>query len=134
MGAFINVMPYSIYSSLNLEPLEETGVIIQLADRLNIYPRGMVEDVLVQDNELVFLADFYILDMEDEASHNPTPILLGRPFLKTARTMISMHERVLTMEFDSEGIKFNLFEAMKYPSGHDDKLESSPEPIHCNKE
>ena len=38
------------------------------------------------------------------------------------------------MEFDGEGIKFNLFEAMKYPSGHDDKLESSLEPIHCNKE
>ena len=52
LGAFINVMPYSIYSSLNAGPLEETGVIIQLADRSNTYPRGMVEDVLVQVNEL----------------------------------------------------------------------------------
>ena len=28
LGASINVMPYSIYASLNLGPLEETGVII----------------------------------------------------------------------------------------------------------
>ena len=53
-GASINVMPYSIYGSLKLRPLEETGVIIQLADRSNVYPRGVVEDILVQVNELVF--------------------------------------------------------------------------------
>ena len=82
LGASINVMPYSIYSSLNLGPLEETGVVIQLADRSNIYPRGVVEDVLVQVDELVFPTDFYIINMEDKASYNPTPILLGRPFLK----------------------------------------------------
>ena len=50
LGASINVMPYSIYASLNLRPLEETGVIIQLADRSNAYPRGVVEDVLVRVN------------------------------------------------------------------------------------
>ena len=125
------MIPYSIYSSLNLGPLEETGVVIQLADRSNVYPRGVVEDVLVQVNEMVFLTDFYILDMEDEASYNPTLILLGRPFLKTTQAMKNMHNGVLTMEFDGEVIKFNLFEAMKYPSGHGDELESSSESIQC---
>ena len=84
LGASINVMPYYIFASLNLGPLEETGVIIQLANRSNVYSRGVVEDVLVQVNELIFLDDFYVFEMEDEASPNPTPILLGRPFLKTA--------------------------------------------------
>ena len=32
VGASINVMPYSIYASFNHSPLEEIGVIIQLAD------------------------------------------------------------------------------------------------------
>ena len=32
LGASINVMPYSIYASLNLGDLKETGVVIQLAD------------------------------------------------------------------------------------------------------
>ncbi|KAH9734758.1 hypothetical protein KPL71_017490 [Citrus sinensis] len=54
--------------------------------------------------------------MEDELSPNPTPILLGRPFLKTARTKIDVHDGTLTMEFDGEVIRFNIFEAMRYPS------------------
>nr|XP_027076958.1 uncharacterized protein LOC113700697 [Coffea arabica] len=46
LGASINVMPKSIYTSLNLGPLKETGIIIQLADRTNAYPDGLIEDVL----------------------------------------------------------------------------------------
>ena len=114
LRASINVIPYSIYASLNLGLLEETRIIIQLADWSNVYPRGVMEDVLVQVNKLVFPTDFYVLDMEDEASYNSTPILLSRPFLKTARAMINVYEGILTMQFDGEIIKFNLFEAMRY--------------------
>lgn len=48
LGASINVMSYSVYASLNLNSLKKTGVVIQLANRSNIYPVGVVEDVLVQ--------------------------------------------------------------------------------------
>ena len=58
LGTSINVMPYSIYASLNLGPLKQTGVIIQLADRSNEYLEVAIEDVLVKVNELIFLADF----------------------------------------------------------------------------
>ncbi|XP_027099229.2 uncharacterized protein [Coffea arabica] len=115
LGASINVMPKAIYASLNLGPLKETGIIIQLADRTNAYPDGVIEDVLVQVTNLVFPADFYILDMGDERSPNPSPILLGRPFLSTARTKIDVSEGTLTMEFDGEIVHFSIFEAMKYP-------------------
>ncbi|KAM1901163.1 hypothetical protein EV1_029825 [Malus domestica] len=47
LGASINVMPYSIYASMNLGALKNDGVIIQLADRSNAYPKGVLEDVLV---------------------------------------------------------------------------------------
>ncbi|XP_027173018.1 uncharacterized protein LOC113772584 [Coffea eugenioides] len=73
LGASINVMPKSIYASLKLGPLKETGIIIQLADRTNAYPDGLVEDVLVKVNDLVFPADFYVLDMDDD--HSPIPHL-----------------------------------------------------------
>ncbi|XP_026435992.1 uncharacterized protein LOC113333800 [Papaver somniferum] len=65
LGASINVMPSSIYESLNLGPLKSTDVVIELADRSNVYPKGVVEDVLVQVNELIFPADFYVLDMNN---------------------------------------------------------------------
>ncbi|KAL0362574.1 UNVERIFIED_CONTAM: hypothetical protein Scaly_1212600 [Sesamum calycinum] len=97
-------------------PLKETGVVIQLADRSVVYPEGVLEDVLVQVNELVFPADFYVLDMREDNSPNSTSILLGRPFLKTARTKIDVHAGTLTMEFDGEIIRFNIFDSMRYPS------------------
>ncbi|KAL5575536.1 hypothetical protein UlMin_017235 [Ulmus minor] len=109
-------MPSSIFASLNLGPLKETGVIIQLADRSNTYPKGVLEDVLVQVNEMVFPADFYVIDMCEDANSKAAPLLLGRPFMKTARTKIDVHNGTLTMEFDGESISFNIFEAMRYPS------------------
>ncbi|CAL8992974.1 unnamed protein product, partial [Prunus brigantina] len=110
LGASINVMPYSIYASMNLGELKKDGVVIQLADRSNAYPKGVLEDVLVRVNHLIFPADFYVLEMEDSAHSTPLPILLGRPFMKTARTNIDVFKGTLTMEFDGDIIDFNISE------------------------
>ncbi|KAM1284879.1 hypothetical protein ACFX2J_027520 [Malus domestica] len=48
LGASIDVMPYSVYASMNLGELKNAGVIIQLANRSNAYPKRVLEDVLVQ--------------------------------------------------------------------------------------
>ncbi|CAN6552280.1 unnamed protein product [Malus baccata var. baccata] len=116
LGASINVMPYSIYASMNLGVLKNDGVIIQLADRSNAYPKGVLEDVLVQVNHLIFLADFYVLEMDESDHATSLPILLGRPFMKTARTRIDVFNGTLSMEFDGEVVNFNLSDSIKYPS------------------
>ncbi|XP_026428253.1 uncharacterized protein LOC113324137 [Papaver somniferum] len=67
-------------------------------------------------NEIVFPTDFYVLDMNDENSPKSTPLLLGRPFLRTAGTKIDVQNGTLTMEFDGAVIHFNIFETMIYPS------------------
>ncbi|KAM1611431.1 hypothetical protein ACFX1Z_000213 [Malus domestica] len=90
LGASINIMPYSINASMHLGELKNDGVIIQLADHSNAYPKGVLEDVLVQVNHLIFPADFYVHEM-NESDHSPTlPILLRRPFMKTAQTKIDV--------------------------------------------
>ncbi|KAM1074448.1 hypothetical protein ACFX2B_019196 [Malus domestica] len=116
LGASINVMPYSIYASMNLGVLKNDGVIIQLADRSNAYPKGVLEDVLVQVNHLIFPADFYVLEMDESDDTPSLPILLGRPFMKTARTKIDVFNGTLSMEFDGEVVNFNLSDSIKYPS------------------
>ncbi|XP_076920461.1 uncharacterized protein LOC143581589 [Bidens hawaiensis] len=116
LGASINVLPYSIFKTLNVGPLKRTGVTIQLADRSLVYPKGVLEDVLVQVNELVFPADFYVLDMEDDDKPNSSSILLGRPFLKTSKTKIDVYNGTLSMEFDGEVVNFNIDDAIRYPS------------------
>nr|XP_027082308.1 uncharacterized protein LOC113704620 [Coffea arabica] len=67
LGASINVMPKSIYDSLKL-------------------------DVLVKVNDLVFSTDFYVLDMDDDHSPDPSPLLLGIPFMSTAQTKIDVNK------------------------------------------
>lgn len=116
LGASISVMSVDVYDSLNLGPLKETWIIIQLANKSKIYPKGVMEDVLVQVNELIFPVDFYIVDMQDGYSCSSTSLLLGRPFMKTAKTEIDCDTGTLTMEFDKEIIRFNIFEAMRYLS------------------
>ncbi|XP_016690777.1 uncharacterized protein [Gossypium hirsutum] len=116
LGASINVMPYPIYKLINAGPLKKTGVIIQLEDRSVIYPKRLLEDVLVKVNELVFPVDFYIINMEDDNSTNSFDILLGRPFLSTASAKINVQSGTLTMEFDGEIVKFNIHKAMGHPN------------------
>ncbi|XP_074315514.1 uncharacterized protein LOC141651712 [Silene latifolia] len=111
LGASINVMPNALYETLGLPPLNKTDVVIQLADRSNIYPKGMVEDVLVEVDHLTFPADFYVLDME--ADSRATPILLGRPFMKTSKTKIDVSNGNLTMEFDIKKLTYNIYDAMR---------------------
>ncbi|RDX71209.1 hypothetical protein CR513_49472, partial [Mucuna pruriens] len=116
LGASINVMPTSIYKSLNFGDLEPTMMTIQLANRSVVQPLGVLEDVLVQVNELIFPTDFYVLDMEDETSGKGTTLILGRPFLMIARTKIDVHAGTLSMEFGDTLVQFNIFEAMKHPT------------------
>ncbi|RDX85166.1 hypothetical protein CR513_33661, partial [Mucuna pruriens] len=67
----------SIYRLLNLGDLEPIGMVIQLANRSIVQPLGILEDVLIQVNELIFLADFYVLDIEDESSREGLALILG---------------------------------------------------------
>ncbi|KAM1381425.1 hypothetical protein ACFX2I_023026 [Malus domestica] len=116
LGASINVMPYSIYASMNLGELKNDGVIIQLADRSNAYPKGVLEDVLVLVDHLIFPADFYVLEM-DESDHAPSlPILLGRPFMKTAQTKIDVAKGLVTMAFGGDMISFKISESIETPN------------------
>ncbi|KAL0311297.1 UNVERIFIED_CONTAM: hypothetical protein Sangu_2424400 [Sesamum angustifolium] len=53
--------------------------------------------------------------MREDDSPSSTSILLGRPFLKMARTKIDVHSGTLSMEFDGEIIKSNIYDSMRYP-------------------
>ncbi|CAL8988133.1 unnamed protein product [Prunus brigantina] len=98
LGASINLMPYSVYLQLGLGELKATTISLQLADRSVKYPRGIVEDILVQVDKLILPADFVVLDMEEAPIHDrELPILLGRPFMATAKTIIDVQNGLLTM-------------------------------------
>jgi len=55
LGASANLLPYSVFQSLNLGELKPTFVTLVLADRFVKVHRGIVEDVLVQVDKFIFL-------------------------------------------------------------------------------
>ncbi|CAL9020190.1 unnamed protein product [Prunus brigantina] len=117
LGASINLMPYSVYLQLGLGELKSTTLSLQLADRSVKYPRGIVEDILVQVDKLILHADFVVLDMEDAPIHNrELPILLGRPFMATANTLIDVKNGILKMTVLGQTVEFKVFESLSHPS------------------
>ena len=108
LGASINVMPLSIYKLLNLGPMKETRGVIQLANHSRTHPKGIVDDVLVQVDNLIFPTDFYIMDIDGEDSRHPSLILLGRPFLSTAGAKIDVLNGEISFEVEEEMVHFNI--------------------------
>ncbi|GKD96190.1 DNA-directed DNA polymerase [Tanacetum coccineum] len=93
LGASISVMPLSTYLNLGLGELAHIKLTIELADMTVNYPKGIAENVLVGIRKFVFPVDFIILDMPKDIK---VPLILGRPFLSTARAKIDVpNERLL---------------------------------------
>ncbi|XP_031119039.1 uncharacterized protein LOC116022454 [Ipomoea triloba] len=117
LGASINLMPFALYRQLKLGTLKPTRMSIQLADRSTKYPRGIVEDVLVRVDKFIFPVDFVILDMDPDVE---IPLILGRPFLETARALIDVGEGKLVIHVGDESASFDVTKIMKYPSDSDE--------------
>ncbi|KAL5543197.1 hypothetical protein UlMin_010907 [Ulmus minor] len=87
LGASINLMPMSIFKKLGIGEARPTTVSLQLADRSVAHSEGKIEDVLVKVDKFIFPVDFIVLDYGADLE---VPIILGRPFLATGRTLIDV--------------------------------------------
>nr|GFB89429.1 reverse transcriptase domain-containing protein [Tanacetum cinerariifolium] len=89
LRASINLMPLSIWKKLRLPTLNDTKMVLELADRTISKPTGVAENVFVKVGKFYFLADFVILDFVADPC---VPLILGRPFLSTAHALIDVYE------------------------------------------
>ena len=110
LGASINLMPKSVFQKLGIGRAKPTTVMLQLANRSYVQPEGKIEDILVRVDKFIFLADFLVLDCEADDN---APIILGRPFLATGRTLIDVEKGELTMRINDQQVKLNVFQIMK---------------------
>uniref|UniRef100_UPI001C3E3B63 retropepsin-like aspartic protease n=1 Tax=Picosynechococcus sp. (strain ATCC 27264 / PCC 7002 / PR-6) TaxID=32049 RepID=UPI001C3E3B63 len=111
LGASINLMPLSVFNKLGIAS-QPTTVTLQLADRSVVHPEGRIEDVLVKVDKFILPTDFIILDYEADED---VPIILGRPFLSTGRTLIDVHKGEIIMRVNDQEVIFNVFKALEYP-------------------
>ncbi|GKA41105.1 reverse transcriptase domain-containing protein [Tanacetum coccineum] len=100
----IMVPPPFVASSINLCTLGlekflvyqtiSTRMTLELANRSVCTPAGIARDVFVPVGRFMFPADFVIVDYE---SDHRVPLILGRPFLRTARDLIDVHREELIL-------------------------------------
>ncbi|GKA90661.1 hypothetical protein Tco_0812531 [Tanacetum coccineum] len=103
LGASVSVMPLLTYLNLGLGKLAHTRLTVELADRTVKYPKRIAENVLVGIGKFTFPVDFIILDMLEDIK---VPLILGRPFLSTARDKIDVYKRKITLGVREEKIIF----------------------------
>ncbi|GKB20930.1 reverse transcriptase domain-containing protein [Tanacetum coccineum] len=64
---------------------------------------GIAEDVVVRVDGFTFLADFIVVNFEPDPR---VPIILGRPFLRTAKALIDLYEETLTLRVGKEELVY----------------------------
>uniref|UniRef100_A0A2N9EG65 Retrotransposon gag domain-containing protein n=1 Tax=Fagus sylvatica TaxID=28930 RepID=A0A2N9EG65_FAGSY len=110
LGASVKLLPFFVYLQLGLGELKPTFVTLQLADRSVRKPRGVVEDVLVKVENFYYPVDFIILDIEPTLHPSANiPIILGRPFLAIANTLINCSNGRMKITFGSMTAELNIF-------------------------
>ncbi|GJW44616.1 reverse transcriptase domain-containing protein [Tanacetum coccineum] len=76
---------------------------LELANRSVTHPMGIAEDVVVRVDGFTFLADFVVVNFEP----NPrVPIILGRPFIRSAKALIDLYEEKLTLRVGNDELVF----------------------------
>ncbi|GKC24089.1 reverse transcriptase domain-containing protein [Tanacetum coccineum] len=118
LGASINLMPLSVWKKLSLPELTPTRMTLELANRSVAYSVGVAEDVFVKVGKFHFLADFVVVDYDVDPR---VPLILGRPFLRTARALIDVHGEELTLRVNDEAITFNVGHTSRYSYRYDDE-------------
>ncbi|GKA21904.1 putative laccase [Tanacetum coccineum] len=93
-------------------------MILELADRSIQYPRGIAENVIIKIDKFILPIDFVILDMREDSK---IPIILRRPFLATARAMIDVFNKKITLRVGNEEVIFDVDQSIKRPPTEDDE-------------
>nr|GFA40229.1 reverse transcriptase domain-containing protein [Tanacetum cinerariifolium] len=103
LGASINIMPLSIWKKLRLPTLNDTKMVLELADQTMSKPTGVAENVFVKVGKFYFPADFVILDFVVDPR---VPLILERPFLSTAHALIDVYVVEITLRHDDQSLTF----------------------------
>nr|GEX18947.1 reverse transcriptase domain-containing protein [Tanacetum cinerariifolium] len=101
LGVSINLMPLLILKKLRLPTLNDTKMVLELADRTISKLTGVAKNVFVKVGKFYFPVDFVVLDFIADLR---VPLILERPFLSTAHAFINVHEREIILRQDKQSL------------------------------
>nr|GEW31438.1 reverse transcriptase domain-containing protein [Tanacetum cinerariifolium] len=100
---------------LMLPKLVPTRMTLELANQSISYPTGIAEDVFVQVGKFTFPTDFIVVDYDFDPR---VPLILGRPFLRTARALVDVYKEKLILRDGDENLIFHVYSTSKHPHNH----------------
>ncbi|GJR72140.1 reverse transcriptase domain-containing protein [Tanacetum coccineum] len=106
---------FNLDQTSSLSELTPTCMTLELADRSISKPIGIAEDVYVTVGKFQFPTDFVVVDFKPDPR---VPLILGRSFLKTSRTLIDVYEGEITLRVGKEAITFNLDQTLRYTADY----------------
>ncbi|XP_068504555.1 uncharacterized protein [Phaseolus vulgaris] len=109
LGASVNIIPLAMLKKIGDLEIKPTKMTLKLADQVTKYPYGVVEDVLVKVDKFTFPVDFVVMDMKEDEE---VPLILGRPFMKTARIIVDVDKGELQVRTQDEEEK-NVYRMMQ---------------------
>nr|GEV31036.1 reverse transcriptase domain-containing protein [Tanacetum cinerariifolium] len=135
LGASINLIPLSVWKNLGLPELISTRMTLELANRAICTSARIVRDVFVSVGKFTFSTDFVIVDYESDPR---VPLILGRPFLRTARALIDIHGEEMILRDGDERLTINMrHDTSSYsiqPQKNQSTCTNSSSPYHLLKE
>nr|GEY62631.1 hypothetical protein [Tanacetum cinerariifolium] len=96
---------FLIPCGFSLPELISTRMTLELANRAICTPAEIARDVFVPIGKFTFPADFIIADYKSDPR---VPLILGRPFLQTARALIDVHGEEMILRDGDERLTLNM--------------------------
>nr|GEY20143.1 hypothetical protein [Tanacetum cinerariifolium] len=96
---------FLISCGFSLLELISTSMTLELANRAICTPAVIARDVFVSVGKFTFPTDFVIVDYESDPR---VPLILGRPFLRTARALIGVYGEEMILRDGDERLTLNI--------------------------
>jgi hypothetical protein len=104
-------MPKVIYEKILEDPLLYTNMLLQFADQSICYPEGVLEKVVIRVGQSDDPVDFVVVDIGGDKR---APIILGQPFLCTAKAIIYAEHAKIVFSIKDKKEKFSFKERIMY--------------------
>jgi hypothetical protein len=114
-GASVNIMPEVICDKILGDSLLYTNICLQLTNQSLCYPKGILEDAMIQVGQSYVLIDFVVLETGGDERE---PVILGRPLLSTVKAIIYTDTVKIYFTIKDKKEKFSFKDHILYSPAH----------------
>nr|KAJ0202196.1 hypothetical protein LSAT_V11C600327700 [Lactuca sativa] len=109
LGASVNIIPGNFFDQHDLGTLEQTDIILRLADKSTKIPWGILSDVIIKVGDFYYPVDFLMLDTVSTYKESQPSIILGRPLLTAINAQINCRTGAMDISFGNRKLRIDIF-------------------------